>query len=200
MQLDHALPATAVCTLLVLLQPACWCIAIRTTVNAQPLPLYHTFLFLFLVTCFSCSRSLLRRYNKRLSTQLIAPQYKFTQEHYILEGAKQVLAAGGDSYKFRLKNEDANGQPIQVGDCATHPTTVAGDCSVLSLALWIIFCVLLLDMVVCVLLLDMVVARQHTVISACSVYSFTSDALVYVQRPVVILSPAATSASLPWSG
>jgi hypothetical protein len=39
---------------------------------------------------------------------------QFTSEHYILEGAREVLAAGADSYKFNLANLDARGNPISV--------------------------------------------------------------------------------------
>lgn len=39
---------------------------------------------------------------------------QFTMDHYILEGAKEVVAAGGDSYKFKLANLDARGREISV--------------------------------------------------------------------------------------
>lgn len=44
----------------------------------------------------------------RLGTQ-------FTSEHYLLEGAREVVAAGGDSFKFNLANLDARGNAISVG-------------------------------------------------------------------------------------
>jgi hypothetical protein len=44
----------------------------------------------------------------------ICPCTQFTTEHYVLEGAREVIAAGGDSYKFNLANLDARGQAISV--------------------------------------------------------------------------------------
>jgi hypothetical protein len=39
---------------------------------------------------------------------------QFTSEHYLIEGAKEVAAAGGDSFKFHLANLDARGNAISV--------------------------------------------------------------------------------------
>jgi hypothetical protein len=58
--------------------------------------------------------SLIKRYNKRLSTQLFGPLYQFTEDHFILEAAKRVVAAGGDAFKFQLANADAKKRQIQV--------------------------------------------------------------------------------------
>lgn len=43
-----------------------------------------------------------------------APRAQFTTQHYILEGAREVVAAGGDSFKFNLANLDARGNSISV--------------------------------------------------------------------------------------
>lgn len=62
---------------------------------------------------------MLRRYNTRLSVQNVQPLYQLTKEHYLLEGARLLLAAGATAYKFRMEVDkdavDGNGTRLQVG-------------------------------------------------------------------------------------
>lgn len=53
---------------------------------------------------------------------------QFTTQHYILEGAREVVAAGGDSFKFNLANLDARGNSISVSRRSYVKAVMCGCC------------------------------------------------------------------------
>jgi hypothetical protein len=57
-----------------------------------------------------------------MPVDLHSTRLQFTTQHYILEGAREVVAAGGDSFKFNLANLDARGNAISV---RPHPRVLA---------------------------------------------------------------------------
>jgi len=65
---------------------------------------------------------------------------QFTTEHYLIEGAREVIAAGSDSFKFNLANLDARGRQISVSSsystpdalCCCQPPVVPSLCTALQ--------------------------------------------------------------------
>lgn len=66
------------------------------------------------VACAKLWHAVLRRAATCCAANYPCRCLQFTSEHYLIEGAKEVVAAGGDSFKFNLANLDARGNAISV--------------------------------------------------------------------------------------
>jgi hypothetical protein len=54
-------------------------------------------------------------YPKIIGSQNMMPVYQHTNDHFVLEAAKQLLQAGSTSFKFDLKNMKRDGKVVGVG-------------------------------------------------------------------------------------